>query len=71
VAHINEKKQDQKPNENKKDDIPFIKPKKIEPFHREIKKQSQKNNFEVDFSDIKGRDMAKRALQIAISGGHR
>jgi magnesium chelatase family protein len=70
VAHINEKKQDQKPNENKKDDIPFIKPKKIEPFHREIKKQSQKNNFEVDFSDIKGQDMAKRALQIAISGGH-
>lgn len=43
----------------------------IQPLRKTTKKETtDSNNFNIDLSDVKGQILAKRALEIAASGGH-
>jgi magnesium chelatase family protein len=45
--------------------------KEIEPFHYDIADEFAKSSeYTIDFSDVKGQEHVKRALEVAASGGH-
>ncbi len=43
---------------------------RIEPFQVDIRSLFQRQSASVDFSDVRGQENAKRALEIAAAGGH-
>ena len=44
----------------------------FEPVHVDLMDifNSEANKYEVDFSDVRGQENVKRALEVAASGGH-
>lgn len=43
---------------------------KIEPYRKEYNSCDEIDRYDVDFSDIKGQKMMKRAIEIAVAGAH-
>ncbi|KKR53650.1 MAG: Mg chelatase-related protein [Parcubacteria group bacterium GW2011_GWA1_40_21] len=63
IAHLNEKQAD-----NEEDEQTEIKI-KLKPEHP-TRIETKEEECEIDFSEIKGQEMAKRGLEIAAAGGH-
>ena len=43
---------------------------KITPFQIDMKSLRQKPDYQVDFSDVRGQENVKRAIEISVAGGH-